>query len=87
MVGVVAFEKALEILFPGRKGVTPFEERSVDLPATAAGYFDGFVGGDAMDPVARVFPHHQMMKSLSISCRSKDLQNILFRSHGRRSDH
>ena len=49
------FEKALEILFPGRKGVTPFEERSVDLPATAAGYFDGFVGGDAMDPVARVF--------------------------------
>lgn len=47
--------KALELLFPGRRGITNFEERSVDLPATAAGYFDGFVGGEYLDPVQNVF--------------------------------
>ncbi len=47
--------KALDLLFPARKSTTAFEERSVDLPATAAGYFDGFLGGEYLDPVKQVF--------------------------------
>jgi hypothetical protein len=47
--------KALEVLFPGRREVDEYNRRNVDLPATAAGYFDGTLAQQVTDPVNHVF--------------------------------
>lgn len=47
-------QKALEILFPGRKAITDQDARNVDLPAQTSGYF-GDYGDQVIDPVQHVF--------------------------------
>jgi hypothetical protein len=47
-------QKALNLLFPGRKAISEYDARNVDLPAQTAGYF-GDYGDQVVDPVQHVF--------------------------------
>lgn len=46
--------KALDLLFPGRKSISDYDARNVDIPAQTAGYF-GDYGDQVVDPVQHVF--------------------------------
>lgn len=46
--------KALDLLFPGRKAISDYDARNVDLPAQTAGFF-GDYGDQIIDPVQHVF--------------------------------
>lgn len=47
-------QKALELLFPGRTGISDFDARNVDLPAQTSGFF-GDYSDQIIDPVQHVF--------------------------------
>lgn len=49
------FKKALQVLLPGGNAVSAYDAKNVTLPATSAGYFDGIINNDYLDPVKRVF--------------------------------